>query len=144
MFCLLIHYSFFKMSALLTTMYSTVGSYQIRNEHFQCATLKLLEIKGIDEVKRLTCGAFHDCRKSLDGAITANAESWNENSPGLLVSGTQVLRLAYFSRSLLFTLCIYLSWGQLKLVHMAVEFTASVFCTSGNASNGTYLLPYSD
>lgn len=77
-------------------MYSTIGSCQIRNEHFQCATLKLVEIKGIDKVERLACSGFHDCRKSLDGAITANAGSWNGNSTGLLVSGTQVLRLLFF------------------------------------------------
>lgn len=46
-------------------------------------------------------------------------------SAALLISGTRDLRLSYFSHSLLFTLCICQSWGQLKLVHMAVEFTAS-------------------
>lgn len=111
-------------------MYSTIGNCQIRNEHFQSATessRKLVEIKGIYKAKRLACSGFHDSRKSLDGAITANAGSWNGNSTGLLLSGTRVLRLGYFSYSLLFTLCIYRSWRQLKLVHMAVEFTASFF-----------------
>lgn len=101
---------------------------------FSVLLLKLVGIKGIDEVERLACSGF-DCRKSLDGAITANAGSWDGNSTDLLVSGTQALRLSYFSCSLLFTLCIYQSWGQLKLVHVAVEFTASFFCISGEASN---------
>lgn len=129
-FCLLTHCSFFKMWALLTPVFSTVGSYWIISEHFQCTPLKL-EIKGMDKVKRWACSGFYDCRKSLDGVVSAIAGSWNRASTGLLISGTRDLRLSYFSHSLLFTLCIYQSWGQLKLLHMAVEFTASFCCMSG-------------
>lgn len=133
MFCLLTHCSFFKMWALLTPVFPTVGSYWIISEHSQCVPLKL-EIIGMEKVKRWACNGFYDCKESLDGVVSANAGSWNGASTALLISGTRDLRLNYFSHSLLFTLCICQSWGQLKLVHMAVEFTAAFFCMSGKES----------
>lgn len=124
--CFVFSLQFFQHVSIADSCVSNCRELLDRSEHSHSVPLKL-EIKGMDRFKRWACSGFRDRRKSLDGAVCANAGSWNRASPALLMSGTRDFRLSYFSHSFLFTLCVCQSWEQLKLVHMAVEFTASFF-----------------